>query len=218
MSTDYQPAQDYATAVSETARKLLDAVRDSLGARASFRRDDRYTYRDHRVTVWDGPGGRLRVTARLSTGAPPQVLDYTAHLGSGGQFAVPRVGPARVESSTGRAEPEDVSRLLVLLDRAEEGLEAAWGAIADRLRLDAKQPGHSYWTARHLAGAESGPVVSVFELRGGERRCEVARIEAVPETAELSVLGRDRAWLTEVLVEAGLGARLRRPDADGAAS
>ena len=47
MSTDDQPAQDYATAVSETARKLLDAVRDALGARPRLRRD-------HRVTVWDG--------------------------------------------------------------------------------------------------------------------------------------------------------------------
>lgn len=218
MSADDRPAQNYATAVSETARKLLDAVRVALGARASLRRDDRYTYRDHRVTVWDGPGGRLRVTARLSTGTPPQVLDCIAHLGSGGQFAVPRVGPARVEASNGRIEIEDVARLLGLLDRAEEGLEAAWGAVADRLRLDARQPGHSYWTARHLAGAESGPAVSVFELRGGKRRCEVARVEAVPETAELTVLGRDREWLTEVLVEASLGDRLRRPGADGAAS
>ena len=41
MSTDDQPAQDYATAVSETARKLLDAVRDALGARPRLRRTPR---------------------------------------------------------------------------------------------------------------------------------------------------------------------------------
>jgi len=159
------------------------------------------------------------VTASLSDqGGTPQVLDYTAHLGSDGQFPVPRVGPARVEASVGRVERRDVARLLGLLDRASDGLEAAYGAVVNRLRRDAQQPGHSYWTARHLAGAESGPVVSVFELRGGERRCEVARVEAVPGTGKLAALGRDRERLTEVLVEAGLGDRLRRSSADGAAS
>lgn len=205
--------------VARVAADLLDAVRAHLASRASRFRDDRFVYRDHRVTVWDGDGGRLRVTARLSAqGGTPQVLDYTAYLGSDGQFPVPRVGPVRVEASVGRVERKDVSRLLCLLDQAEKGLEAAWGAVTDRLRQDAQQPGHSYWTARHLAGAESGPVVSVFELRGGERRCEVARVEAVPETAELAVLGRDREWLTEALVEAGLGDRLRSSSADDAAS
>lgn len=206
--------RSFETYVARVAADLLDAVRAYLASRASPFRDARYVYRDHRVTVWDGDGGRLRVTARLSAqGGVPQVLDYTAHLGSDGQFPAPRVGPARVEASVGRVERRDVARLLDLVDRIGGGLEAAYGAVVDRLRRDAQQPGYSYWTARHLAGAESGPVVSVFELRGGEWRCEVARVEAVPETGELAVLGRDREWLTEVLVEAGLEDRLRRSSA-----
>lgn len=134
IATARATAETYAEKVDRIAAELLDALRDALGPerRLPEPRADYARYGDHSVTVRDGVGGRVEVTAHLT--AAGAVREYSARLTSGDREPWPwaTVGPLRTGCSGAPEEQPTLTYVLPLVIRlglAEERLRAAQRAL-----------------------------------------------------------------------------------------
>lgn len=183
-------AETYAGKMSRIAAELLDVLRDVLGPtrrlpepRAAYAR-----YGDHSVTVRDGEGGRVEVTAHLTTDGA--VRAYSARLTHGD--LEPRlcsaVGPVRMDCSEAPEEHPTLTYVLPLIIRLESGA----GRMEDaRKALE----------AAGLPVEGCGPRIVLREPRPWGSQA-VATVELNPDNGSLRVHGRDSAQVREILYQA----------------
>lgn len=183
-------AETYAGKTARIAAELLDVLRDVLGPerRLPEPRADYARYGDHSVTVRDGEGGRVEVTAHLTTAGT--IGAYTAYLTHGDRE--PRlysaVGPVRMDCSEAPEEHPTLTYVLPLVTRL--------GLCGERLSRAHR--------ALEAAGHEverSGPRLVLREGRpwGSQAVCTV---EPDPDNGALLVRGRDSEEVREVLYRA----------------
>lgn len=184
--------ETYAEKVDRIAAELLDVLRDVLGPqlrlpepRAAYAR-----YGAHEVTVRDGEGGRVEVTAHLtSSGA---VREYSALLTHGDSDSRPwaAVGPLRMDCSESPEEHPTLTYVLPLVVRlrlAEERLERARAALEASGRLV----------------EDCGPSIALREPCAWGAR-NVATVELNPDNGMLCVHGRDAGAVREILYQASV--------------
>nr|DAD69241.1 MAG TPA: hypothetical protein [Myoviridae sp. cte0t5] len=183
-------AETYAGKMDRIAAELLDVLRDILGPkrrlpepRASYAR-----YGDHEVTVRDGEGGRVEVTAHLTTAGT--VKEYSARLTHGDRDSRPwaAVGPLRTDCSEDPEEHPTLTYVLPLVTRlrlAEEKLERARQAL--------EAAGHPV--------EDCGPSIVLREPCAWGMR-NVATVELNPDNGALRVHGRDAGQVREILYQA----------------
>lgn len=184
--------ETYAEKVDRIAAELLDVLRDVLGPqlrlpepRAAYAR-----YGDHEVAVRDGEGGRIEVTAHLtSSGA---VREYSARLTHGDYDSRPwaAVGPLRMDCSESLEEHPTLTYVLPLVVRlrlAEERLERARAALE----------------ASGLPTEDCGPNIVLREPCAWGTRT-VATVELDPDNGTLQVHGRDAGQVREILFQANV--------------
>lgn len=184
--------ETYAETVDRLSAELLDVLRDVLGPerrlpepRAAYAR-----YGDHRITVRDGEGGRVEVTAHLTTAGA--VKEYSARLTHGDRDSRPRaaVGPLRMSCSEGPEEHPTLTYVLPLVIRlglAEERLERARQALE----------------AAGRAVENCGPnIVLRKPCAWGTRTA--ATVEINPGNGSLRVHGRDADQVREILYQANV--------------
>ena len=190
IATARATAETYAGKMSRIAAELLDVLRDILGPerrlprpRAAYAR-----YGDHEVTVRDGEGGRVEVTAHLTTAGT--VKEYSARLTHGDRDSRPwaAVGPVRMDCSEGPEEHPTLTYVLPLVTRlglAEKRLEAARQALE----------------GAGIPVEECGPSIVLREpCEWGAQN--VATVELNPDNGMLRVHGRDAEQVREVLYQA----------------
>ena len=182
--------ETYAEKVDRIAAELLDVLRDILGPerRLPEPRADYARYGDHEVTVRDGEGGRVEVTAHLTTAGT--IKEYSARLTHGDRDSRPwaAVGPLRTycsEASEERSTLTYVLPLVVRLGLAEEKLERARQAL--------EAAGHPV--------EDCGPHIVLREPCAWGTRT-VATVELDPDNGMLRVHGRDAEQVREVLYQA----------------
>jgi hypothetical protein len=190
MSNTENHPETYAEKVDRIASELLDVLRDALGpqrrlpgALAAYAR-----YGDPEVTVRDGEGGRVEVTAHLTTSGA--VKEYSARLTHGDRDSRPwaAVGPLRMSCSEDPEEHPTLTYVLPLvtrLDLAEERLERARQALEEAGR----------------AVEDCGPNIALREPCAWGMR-NVATVEIDPDNGSLHVHGRDAARVQEILYQA----------------
>lgn len=185
-------AETYAGKMDRIAAELLDVLRDILGPkrrlpepRAAYAR-----YGDHEVTVRDGEGGRVEVTAHLTTAGT--VKEYSARLTHGDRDSRPwsAVGPLRTycsEASEERPTLTYVLPLVIRLGLAEEKRERARQAL--------EAAGHPV--------EDCGPSIVLREPCAWGTRT-VATVELDPDNGMLRVHGRDAGRVQETLYQANV--------------
>ena len=184
--------ETYAEAADRIAAELLDVLRDVLGPRrrlpeprAAYAR-----YGDHEVTVRDGEGGRVEVTAHLTNYGT--VREYSARLTHGDHDARPwaAAGPLRMDCSEapeGRPTLTYVLPLVIRLDQVEQRLERARQALE----------------AAGCAVEDCGANIALREPCAWGVRT-TATVEPDPNSGALRVHGRDAAQVREVLYQANV--------------
>lgn len=184
--------ETYAEKVDRIAAELLDVLRDVLGPqrrlpepRAAYAR---YGY--HSVTVRDGEGGRVEVTAHLTTSGA--VREYSARLTRGDQDARPQtaVGPLRMSCSEDPEEHPTLTcaiPLIIRLGLAERQMRSAVQAL-ERAGFLAEH------RASRIVLREARPWGSFA----------IAVVELDPDNGALRARGRGAAQVREVLYRAGI--------------
>lgn len=182
--------ETYSEKLDRIAAELLDVLRDVLGPerRLTRPRAAYASYGDHSVTVRDGEGGRVEVTARLT--AAGTVAAYSARLTHGDlePRLYPAVGPVRIDCSESPEEHPTLTYVLPLVIRlglAEERLEGARQALE----------------AAGLPVEDCGPTIVLREPCAWGMR-NVAAVELDPDSGALRVHGRDAAQVQEILYQA----------------
>ena len=184
--------ETYAEKVDRIAAELLDVLRDVLGPERRLPEPlSAYArYGDHEVTVRDGEGGRVEVTAHLTTDGT--VKEYSARLTHGDRDSRPgaSVGPLRMDCSEDPEEHPTITYVLPLvirlelaeerLGRARQALEAAGRAVED-----------------------CGPNIVLREPCAWGMR-NVATVELNPDNGFLRVHGRDADQVRETLYQANV--------------
>lgn len=182
--------ETYAEKMDRIAAELLDVLRDVLGPerrlpkpRAAYAR-----YGDHSVTVRDGEGGRVEVTAHLTTSGT--VKEYSARLTHGDLEPRPysAVGPVRMDCSEAPEEHPTLTYVLPLVIRlglAETRMEDARRALE----------------AAGLPVEDCGPNIVLREPCAWGMR-NVATVELNPDNGALRVRGRGAGRVREVLYRA----------------
>lgn len=190
IATARATAETYAGKMSRIAAELLDVLRDILGPERRLPRPRAAyaLYGDHEVTVRDGEGGRVEVTAHLdSLGA---VREYSARLTHGDLD--PRlysaVGPVRMDCSESPEEHPTLTYVLPLVVR----LWAGAGRLEDA-RKALEEAG--------LPVEDCGPNIVLREPCAWGART-VATVELNPDNGALRVHGRDAAQVREILYQA----------------
>lgn len=185
-------AETHAEKVDRVAAELLDVLRDVLGPgrRLPEPRADYARYGDLEVTVLDGEGGRVEVTAHLTTAGT--VKEYSARLTHGDRDSRPwaAVGPLRMDCSEDPEEHPTLTYVLPLVIRlglAEERLERARQALE----------------AAGLAVEDCGPNISLLEPCAWGTR-DVATVELDPDNGRLHVHGRGARQVQEILYQANV--------------
>lgn len=182
--------ETYAEKVDRIAVELLNVLRDVLGPARRLPEPlaDCARYGDHSVTVRDGEGGRVEVTAYLdSDGA---VREYSARLTRGGLESCPwaGVGPLRMDCSEGPEEHPTIIYVLPLVIRlglAEERLRAAQRALG---------------AAGHVVEPCGSRLVLREPRPWGSQA--VAVVEPDPYNGSLHAHGRDAGQVREILYQA----------------
>ena len=169
--------ETYAEKMDRIAAELLDVLRDVLGPerrlpkpRAAYAR-----YGDHSVTVRDGEGGRVEVTAHLTTSGT--VKEYSARLTHGDLEPRPysAVGPVRMDCSEAPEEHPTLTYVLPLVIRlglaetrmedARRALEAAGLPVEDcGPNIVLREP--CAWGMRNVATVELNPDNGALRVRG----------------------------------------------------
>lgn len=192
MSNTNTVPETYAEKAGRIAVELLDVLRDVLGPerrlpepRAGYAR-----YGGHSVTVSDGEGGRVELTACL--GADGTIGGYSARLthGDSAEHLWSAVGPVRVDCSEGPEERPTLAYVLPLIVR----LECAERRLEDAL------------ATLKAGGAQVERLGSRLVLReprpwGGQA---VATVELDPDNGSLRVHGRDAEPVRETLYRANI--------------
>lgn len=179
-NTDYSP--------SDVAADLLDVLRDALGPEGRLPEPltDYARFGHYSVTVRDGEGGSIELTARMTRSGA--VREYLMRRPGGG--GAETLGPLRVDLSESPEEIPSLTHVLPLVVRLEMG-----GERLERARevLDA---------AGYVV-EESGRALA---LRGPcpWGTCTTAVIELDPDNGALRVHGRDAGEVCEVLRKAGI--------------
>lgn len=188
-NTDTAP-ETYAEKVDRVATELLDVLRDVLGPerrlpkpRASYAR-----YGDRSVTVRDGEGGRVEVTAYLTSDGA--VREYSARLTRGDLESCPweDVGPLRMDCSEAPEEHPTLTYVLPLVIRL---------GLAEKRMEDARK-------ALEAAGRtveRRGSRLVLLEPRPWGTQA-VATTALDQDSGSLRVSGRDAAQVREVLYQA----------------
>ena len=184
--------ETYAEKVDRIAAELLGVLRDSLGPgrRLPKPRPAYARYGDHSVTVRDGEGGRVEVTAHLT--AEGAIEGYSAYLTHGDQKprSVTAAGPLRVDCPEDPEERPTLTYVLPLVIRLERGAERMEDA---RRALEA--------AGLPVEGCGSNIVLRepcAWGLRN------VAAVELDPDNGALLVHGQDAAQVREVLYQASI--------------
>jgi hypothetical protein len=182
--------ETYSERVDRIAAELLDVLRDVLGParRLPEPRADYVGYGDHAVTVRDGEGGRVEVTAHLND--LRLVWRYTAGLTRKGSDGLHRtvVGPLRTDCSEAPEEHPTLTHVLPLVTRL--------GLCEKRLR----RAHRALEVAGHVV-ERSGPRLVLREARPWGSQA-VTIVELDPGNGSLLVRGRDSGEVREVLYQA----------------
>lgn len=182
--------ETYAEKVDRISAELLDVLRDALGPgrrlpepRAGYAR-----YGDHSVTVRDGEGGRVEVTAHLTPAGT--VKEYSARLTGGELGPCPRtaVGPLRTDCSEAPEEHPTITYVLPLVIRL---------GLAEGRMEDARKALEAAGRAVELLGSR----LVLREPRPWGSQA-VATVELDPDNGSLRVHGRDSGQVREVLYRA----------------
>ena len=189
-NTDTAPAETYAEKVDRITAELLDVLRDVLGPgrrppkpRAAYAR-----HGDHSVTVRDGEGGRVEVTAHLTTAGTVEAYSARLTHGDQGPRLYSAAGPVRMDCSEAPEEHPTLTYVLPLVIRLESGAERMEGA---RKALE----------ATGLPVEDCGPGIVLREPCAWGTRT-VATVEIDPDNGALRVHGRDAAQVREILYQA----------------
>lgn len=184
--------ETYDEKMNRIAAELLDVLRDVLGPerRLPEPRADYARYGDHSVTVRDGEGGRVEVTAHLTTGGA--VKEYSARLTCGDQEPrpCPVVGPLRMDCSQAPEEHPTIIYVLPLAVRLDSAAERMQDA-----RMVLAAAGH--------AVEDQGPSLVLRESHALGSRV-MATIEPDPDNGFLRVHGRDAALVQKILHQANV--------------
>lgn len=182
--------ETYAEKMNRIAAELLDVLRDVLGPgrRLPEPRADYARYGDHSVTVRDGEGGRVEVTAHLTTGGT--VKEYSARLACGDREPrpCPVVGPLRMDCSQAPEEHPTIIYVLPLVVRLDSAAERM--KDARRVLEEAGLP---------VEGCGPRLVLREGRPRGSQAVCIV---ELDPGNGALRVHGRDAGEVCKVLRKA----------------
>lgn len=182
--------ETYSEKMDRIAAELLDVLRDVLGPerRMPEPRADYAGYGDHAVTVRDGEGGRVEVTAHLDDLG--LVCRYTAGLTRKGSDGLHRtvVGPLSMDCSEAPEEHPTLTYVLPLVILLESGA----GRMEDA-RKALEEAG--------LPVEGCGPRLVLREDRpwGSQAVCVV---ELDPDNGALRVSGRDASGVREILYQA----------------
>ena len=183
-------AETYAEKMERVAAELLDVLRDVLGPsrRLPEPRADYASYGDHSVTVRDGEGGRVEVTARLTNSGA--VREYSARLTRGDRDGRPRaaVGPLRMDCAEAPEERPTLAYVLPLVIRL--------GVAEERMGRAAQALGRAGFLAEHC-----GSRIVLREARPWGSFA-IATVELDPDNGALRAHGRDAAQVREVLYRA----------------
>lgn len=183
-------AETFAGKKARIAAELLDVLRDVLGPERRLPEPlaDYARYGDHSVTVRDGEGGRVEVTAHLT--ADGRIERYSARLTHGDREPRSRaaVGPVRMDCSGAPEEHPTILYVLPLVIRLESGAERMEDA---RKALE----------AAGLPAEDCGPRIVLREPRPWGSQA-VATVELNPENGALLVRGRDSEEVREILYQA----------------
>ena len=184
--------ETYAEKMGRIAEELLDVLRDVLGPelRLPEPRADYARYGDHSVTVRDGEGGRVEVTARLATTGV--ITEYSARLTYGDREPrlYPLVGPLRMDCSQAPEEHPTIIYVLPLVVRLD--------SVAERMK-DARR----VLTAAGHAVEDPGPALVLRESHELGSRV-LATVEPDPDNGLLRVRGRDAGQVRETLNQANV--------------
>lgn len=184
--------ETYSEKMERIAAELLDVLRDVLGPErrlpeppASYAR-----YGDHSVTVRDGEGGRVEVTAHLTTSGA--IKEYSARLTHGDREPgmCTAVGPLRMDFSQAPEERPTILYVLPLIVR----LDSAAERMRDARRVLAN--------AGHVVEG-LGPTLVLRESRVPGSKV-LATIEPDPDNGFLVVHGRDAGQVREILHQANV--------------
>lgn len=190
IATARATAETYAGKMSRIAAELLDVLRDVLGPERRLPEPlaDYARYGDHSVTVRDGEGGRVEVTAHLTSDGT--IKEYSARLTHGDREPRSRAdaGPVRMDCSRAPEEHPTLTYVLPLIVRLESGAERLEGA---RKALE----------AAGLSVEDCGPAIALRKPCTRGMR-DVATVALDPDNGSLKVRGQDAAQVREILYQA----------------